>query len=105
MGSSPAKRATLPPCGRLAQLVRASALHAEGRGFEPLAAHQSHTYLFSSLGSPGESSEVGAPGLRYRWDFVDYPWRAQPVQQQLSTIQEELLYLIKGHAILHQIRQ
>ena len=25
--------------GRLAQLVRASALHAEGRGFEPLIAH------------------------------------------------------------------
>ena len=26
--------------GRLAQLARASALHAEGRGFEPLSAHQ-----------------------------------------------------------------
>ena len=25
--------------GRLAQLARASALHAEGRGFEPLSAH------------------------------------------------------------------
>jgi hypothetical protein len=36
----------LPSChsrGRLAQLVRASALHAEGRGFEPLIAHHSRT--------------------------------------------------------------
>ena len=28
------------PGGRLARLVRASALHAEGRGFEPLVAHR-----------------------------------------------------------------
>ena len=27
-------------CGRLAQLARASRLHREGRGFEPLSAHQ-----------------------------------------------------------------
>ncbi len=39
VGSSPAKRATSSTYGRLAQPVRASALHAEGRGFEPLAAH------------------------------------------------------------------
>ena len=29
----------IPPLGRLAQLVRASRLHREGRGFESLAAH------------------------------------------------------------------
>ena len=29
-----------PAHGRLAQMVRASALHAEGRGFESLTAHQ-----------------------------------------------------------------
>ena len=50
MGSSPAKRATLPfkspirhigfsPCGRLAQLVRASVLHTEGHRFESCIAH------------------------------------------------------------------
>ena len=41
MGSSPAKRATL---GRLAQLVRAPALHAGGQRFESSTAHH-----FSSL--------------------------------------------------------
>ena len=30
--------------GRLAQLARASALHAEGRGFEPLSAHQNKEF-------------------------------------------------------------
>jgi hypothetical protein len=35
--------------GRVAQLVRASALHAEGPGFEPLHAHQNHSPLFADL--------------------------------------------------------
>ena len=29
-----------PPCGRIAQLVRASLLHREGQGFESLCAHR-----------------------------------------------------------------
>src|SRR5579859_6192148 len=45
----------LEPCaqGRLAQLVRASRLHREGRGFESLAAHQ------PSLASRASAQQAG----------------------------------------------
>ena len=42
MGSSPAKRTNAE--GRLAQLVRAPALHAGSRGFESLIAHHQFRY-------------------------------------------------------------
>ena len=80
MGSSPTKRATPHPVvdadsnrrlapnvpsrppedgapgGRLAQLVRASALHAEGRGFEPLVAHQKNEAHANGAKAPIRSS-------------------------------------------------
>ena len=40
---APKARKPADGAGRLAQLVRASRLHREGRGFEPLAAHQHQT--------------------------------------------------------------
>ena len=66
MGSSPAKRATLPippfgtsepSRGRLAQLVRASVLHTEGQRFESSIAH---TF---ALPAASATSAASAPAI------------------------------------------
>ena len=50
MGSRPAKRATR---GRLAQLVRAPALHAGGQRFESSTAHHSFSVILCKPASDG----------------------------------------------------
>src|SRR3954468_4366583 len=49
------------PIGRLAQLVRARASHARGRGFEPLIAHFRTPPDFSPIDSPAPSWLVSTP--------------------------------------------
>ena len=67
--------------GRLAQLARASRLHREGRGFEPLSAHQ-EKYLVrkdgvfflawrrARISDPREEREGGED---CRWQFAKEP--------------------------------
>src|SRR5690554_3695903 len=61
--------------GRLAQLVRASRLHREGRGFESLTAHQIPAaagvfvlWIFSDSAPPGPGSLIDAFRLLYSMD-------------------------------------
>src|SRR6516165_4071044 len=51
------------PCGRLAQLVRAPALQAGGRRFEPCTAH----HLFNSLRTSRESTYCRCSGNCSEW--------------------------------------
>ena len=53
-------------CGRLAQLVRASDLHSEGRGFEPLIAHCLGAVVANELGPVPPAIGRRAEGLGAR---------------------------------------
>ena len=65
MGSSPAKRATL---GRLAQLVRAPALHAGGQRFKSSTAHHSfNTVRLSFRHRQAGKASCGFTGSLFRF--------------------------------------
>ena len=71
------------PLGRLAQLVRAAALHAVGQGFESLVAHLPHALYWPAYllcGYEGLSLTQGLPFLQHNLQAVSSGFLPQAVR-------------------------